>query len=51
MAGKRVLLTLNSKLHSELQKIADLKYMSIQELIADALRKEVLAKSRQKNKK
>ena len=48
MAGKRVLLTLNPKLHDELQKIADSSYMSLQELIADVLRKQVMEKPRKK---
>jgi len=51
MAGKRVLLTLNIKLYDELQRRADSSYMSIQELIADILRKDVLTKSNQKKKK
>jgi|TARA_Y100000310_G_C20217022_1_gene593975 metal-responsive CopG/Arc/MetJ family transcriptional regulator len=49
MAGKRVLLTLNQKLYSELQKIADSDYMSVQELISDILRKDILAKTKKKN--
>lgn len=43
MAGKRILLTLNSEIHKEVEKLAEDNLMSVQEYIADTLRKNVLS--------
>jgi len=51
MAGKRVLLTLNKKVHEFLKKKAEDNYMSIQELISGVLRKSVLASQPRKRGK
>ena len=50
MAGKRILLTLNPKLYSELEKKADSSYMSVQELISNVLRDDLIKKSNKKEK-
>lgn len=42
MAGKRILLTLNPKVHEALKQKADKNLMTLQELISDTLRKSIL---------
>ncbi|MBW2982237.1 S8 family serine peptidase [Candidatus Woesearchaeota archaeon] len=51
MAGKRVLLTLNSQMHEELKKKSKNNLMTIQEYITNIVRKDILSpKSKKKTK-
>lgn len=46
MAGNRVLLTINKELYEELKKDAKSNFMTIQELINDILRKEIVKRKK-----
>ncbi|MCK4588955.1 MAG: hypothetical protein KAT77_00805 [Nanoarchaeota archaeon] len=42
MIGKRLLLTLNPRIHKELERIAGNNLMTVQQYISEILRKKVL---------
>ncbi len=51
MPGERVLLTINTVMYKALKKKAEDNLMTIQELIADTLRKSILASGKSKKQK
>lgn len=51
MTGQRILLTLNSEMHKALKKKAEENLMTVQELITDTLRKDILSTKKGKKQK